>query len=305
MSEKITFVVNGELKKKARLKSEVESLLGNAFELDWQETRESGHGIELARLGAAAGSKYLVAVGGDGTVNEVVNGVMQAGDASRQRVIIGVLAHGTGNDFARTIQAGPTVAGLKSQLEAAKTRQLDLLDVNFAGRTGQPGQRFCNNITDIGIGGDVVMKMSSASKALGGGLAYVLSVFRAFLTFKHKPIRVTAPEYNFEGQGLSVVMANCTTFGSGLIIAPQARPDDSLIQLVVMAKISVWDYIMNLGNVKKGKILTHKQVFYAPVSQVKVETPGFQVPLDMDGEFVGFSPVEVKVVPLALRFLVG
>ena len=123
-----------------------------------------------------------------------------------------------------------------------------------------------------------------------------------FLDYKHRSVRITAESFSWEGKVLLVVMANGRYFGSGLCIAPQAEPDDGKLQLVLLANVSLLDYIKHQGEVRRGELITHPEVTYLQSSYCNIE-PLEECTIDMDGEFVGYGPIETGIVKHGMRFL--
>ena len=98
-------------------------------------------------------------------------------------------------------------------------------------------------------------------------------------------------------------MANGKYFGAGLGVAPDAKPDDGILEVVLASEISLWDYIKNLGNIRKCEKVLHPKMKYFSAKEIVIETPERKLPIDMDGEFIGYSPMKVTVVPQALKFI--
>lgn len=308
MPKSVTFVVNGKLKRRANsLEIEAKRLLDPDFEVTWKVTEKSGDAIAIARNATETGSQYIIAVGGDGTVNEVVNGIMLAEPVSlRMIVIVGVLPYGTGNDFAkRTLKVSAKLSRLREGLLNPKTWEIDVGQAHYHTNDGASASRYFVNIADVGIGADIVQRVASSSKIFGSSMSYLIAGGRSLLAFTPRRVRITSPEYSFEGRCLAVVLANGSSFGSGVVIAPQAKPDDGKIQVVVLAELGMMDYLRHLGHLKKGKVINHKQVFYASVSQCQIDTcDDSALALEIDGEVVGVAPVAAELTQKAIRFLV-
>ena len=143
---KISFIIHGKHRNSTSLISSIRSAFGNQYEAIFSFTEFMGHAIELSKEAAQSGSKYIIGVCGDGILNEIVNGVMLSGN---KEVIVGLLPHGTGNDFAKTVGVTNDVALLRQMIELGSVRNLDLGLVNYKKEAGADAMRYFDNITDI------------------------------------------------------------------------------------------------------------------------------------------------------------
>lgn len=298
----ITFVIHGKLQS-SKLAQQLKEYFTADFKVELLFSEQAYHSIELAKNAVAQGTDYLIIVGGDGTLNEVVNGYMQSPEEKRKRVILGLIPAGSGNDFAKTIGIENDLQALRKYIKEEKYIDLDLGLMRFKNPDGLPGHRYFINIADIGIGGLVAQILSDAPRFLGPNTRYFLSIVRGFLKFKHQEVRLTYDGGEWEGRVLSLCMANGIWFGSGMGIAPQANPTDSKMQLVLLGNVKMLDYLKYLSDIKKAKNITHPEVQYLESSKCKIEVLGKPCPIDMDGEFVGFAPVEMETVTGELKFL--
>lgn len=149
----------------------------------------------------------------------------------------------------------------------------------------------------------VVKKVNESSKFLGADLTYTKSILQAFFTYKHSKVRLTSDNFQWEGPILSLCMANGRYFGSGICIAPQAEVADGQIEIVIMGNVSIMDYLKNMSKIKKGKILEHPEIRYEQVRSCRIEALDAECPVDMDGEFIGYTPIELNIKEHALNFL--
>jgi diacylglycerol kinase (ATP) len=297
---KITFIVHGKYSASDKMITRISEAFDNSFQLDFSFTKAPFDAIELAREVALAGAEYIIGVCGDGTFNEIVNGVMQSG---KKEVCVGLLPSGTGNDFSKTMQVTSDPAALRQLIKAGKTCLIDIGLVNYKKGDGTDGQRYFNNITDVGIGGVIAEKIAGSSKMLGAFLTFQWAIVTTFLQFKHQHAKIKADDFLYEGKILSCIVANGKYFGAGLGIAPDAKPGDGLFEVVLGADISLWDYLKNLGNIRKCKKVIHPQMKYLPAKEIFIETSEKRLPIDMDGEFIGYTPMKVNMLPQALKFI--
>ena len=296
---KITFILHGKNKSNPKIVSGIKKAFGVGYEVVFHYTEFQKHAIDLAKQAALENPTYIIAVGGDGTLNEVANGVMLSGNTE---VKLGLLPYGTGNDFAKTIGVSNSIDELKRLIETNSIKEIDLGLVHFKNLDSKDESRYFINITDVGMGGFIAQKLANSSKWLGAFLTFQKAIVSTFLTYNHRSLKSKADSFVYEGKILSYIIANGKYFGAGLGIAPDAKPDDSFFEIVLGAEISLWDYLLNLGKVQKCLKIEHPQMSYHQAKEVIIESDE-DLPIDMDGEFIGYSPIKVSVVPRALKFL--
>jgi YegS/Rv2252/BmrU family lipid kinase len=204
--------------------------LGLAFEFQFTEGR--GHGIEIAREAAGNGYRYLVAVGGDGTIHEVANGILKT--ANSKITSLGIICTGTGSDLARTLNTPHDFNQACQTLTGGKRRVIDMGLVKFV-KNGLPSERYFVNGAGIGFDATVVSATEKMPKFLGD-FSYLLGLLRTFLTYRNRKVTYKIGEKAVETGTcmLSLVVANGRYFGGGMHIAPNARPDDNLFDMVML-----------------------------------------------------------------------
>lgn len=294
----ISFVLHGKHRKNTRLVEDARHLFANEYTLAFYFTEYKGHAIELAMQAAQQGG-YVIAAGGDGTMNEVVNGVMQA---NNKEVITGLLPCGTGNDFAKTIGVKNSLDELKQLIKKGSVKKIDVGYIKFKDTTGADASRYFINIADVGIGGHIAQRLASYSKWMGAFLTFQRAIVSGFLSYNHQPISARADTFTYKGKILSYIIANGKYFGAGLGIAPDAKPDDGKFAIVLGAEVSLWDYLLNLGKVRQCKKIDHPQMNYHSGCEIFIDSIE-KLPIDMDGEFAGYTPMQVTMLPAAIHLL--
>jgi diacylglycerol kinase (ATP) len=184
---------------------------------------------------------------------------------------------------------------------------LDAGSMQFRLPDGSVNTRYFDNIADLGIGADVVVRVNGVhlrKKILGGKLTFFISILLTFLSYRHKKVRVSWEGFNWEGKVLSLVVANGRYFGSGLGIAPDAKLDDGLFEVVIFADLSIIDYLQNYSRVRQAKKVLHPEAFYYRTNKLSVEPEGKLVIVEADGEIEGQAPIVYTCMPGALKFLV-
>lgn len=301
---KILFLAKALIKNKKSFFRDFEnakrSFTANGWVIDLWETHYAKHAIELARKAAEENYTHVISVGGDGTLSEVVNGLLHANVSKLP--VIGLLPYGTANDFAKTSGAKRGIGLILNAIREKKWKKIDIGKAKF-GKDGGDMTRYFINISDVGIGGHIVQKINQSSKMLGPDLTFMIETLKALVGYKHKSIRCETHDRVWEGKSLAIVISNARFFGSGLCIAPDALLDDGKFDVVILGNVTVRDYLMNLRNLKKGKKLSHPGISYHKADEIKIFSPDGSIPVDMDGELAGYTPVTYSVLPGKIDFI--
>jgi len=248
-----------------------------------------GHLTELARA-AAAEHELLVVVGGDGTLNEVVNGLAGRPDAE-----IAVLPAGTGQDFGRTYGI-PTRFddAIRVALEG-ETMTIDLGRASFGGR-----ERYFANVGSVGMSGAVALRANSMTKALGGRITFYYALAREFARWRNTEVTIAFEGGGRRGPMHDVVVANGQWHAGGMWVAPEASFDDGLFDVVVIGDVTKLDFLTTSPRLYRGGHVRHPRVEVLRSSWLSVEAAA-PLPIELEGEPVGTTPVRFEVVPAALR----
>jgi diacylglycerol kinase family enzyme len=210
---------------------------------------------------------------------------------------------GTGNDFARTINMSANVSLLKKNIDADYYELIDLGLAHFIDSKGFPSSRFFINITDIGIGGVIAQKLISSSRRMSSFLTFQRAIISTLMSYRKQHVHIEADSFHYDGAVMNVVIANGKFFGSGMGIAPEALPGDGLFSVVIIGKVTMLDYIKLLGEVRKCKKIKHAGFTYKIATKISLDSPGISLPIDMDGEFIGYSPMSIEIVHHAIKFI--
>jgi YegS/Rv2252/BmrU family lipid kinase len=278
-------------------------LRAEGVQFDVELTREPGHAEHLARAAALAGSKTILVVGGDGTIHEVVNGLI-ADDAPIGEVTLGVLPVGTGSDFARALlPKGVQREPLAAALYLTKRAQPQPLDVGRIDclRGGQASVRHFVNIAGLGFDGEVADRVNRAGRS-GGTLVYQTMLLRSLAAYQNKHVRLAIDGRVVEGVMNSVVIANARYFGGGMFVAPNARWDDGQFDVIVLGDFGKLEVVANMPRLYRGTHLTHPKVTELRGREVTVEARE-RMFLQAEGELVGEAPARFRILPQALKIL--
>jgi YegS/Rv2252/BmrU family lipid kinase len=269
-------------------------------------TKRSGEAVEIAEREARAGRKFIIACGGDGTINEVVNGLLRAESGAE----LGLLPSGTGGDFRRTLDIPRRTADAARALREGEPRSMDAGRVTFLNEGGAEESRYFVNVASFGMGGDVIRRVKSreglpagAARLLGGRLSFAAAALQAAVTFEKPLVRVSL-DGGAEAQ-LNVAnfcVANARYFGGGMKIAPNALVDDGRFDVVAVGDVSALTVLANSYRLYLGTHLGMQEVRHALARRVRAESAdGSVVKLEVDGELAGRLPAEFEILPGALR----
>ena len=240
------------------------------------------------------GAKLLVVVGGDGSVNEVANGVY---DLDTE---IAVLARGTGWDFIRTYGIPHGLDGAIDVALQGKARAIDLGRVGYRAWDGSPATSYFANVASAGMTGAIAQRANDTTKALGGKASYLLATVAVFSRWQNSELRVSVDDEIRGGRMHDVVVANGRCFGGGMRICPDAEPDDGLFDVLTIGDLTKRDLLTTLPKTFWGGHLPHPKAELLRGAVVSVDAPE-PLPVELDGEQPGTTPVRFEIVPRALR----
>jgi diacylglycerol kinase (ATP) len=268
--------------------------LGLAGETLMSERPE--HLIELAAQAARDGAELVVAVGGDGTLSETVNGLMLAGGGSD----VATIPLGTGMDFVRTYGI-PTRFddAVRTALDGA-TRRIDVGRVSYLTWTGEAAERYVVNVGSVGMSAAVAQRANTMSKALGGRATFFYALVRVFLAWRNTEIEVTLDEARRSARMHDVIVANGRYHGGAMRLAPDAEPDDGLFDVLMIGDVNKIDFLTTAPKLYRGTHLSHPKVDLVKAHTVAVDARE-RLPIELDGEQVGTTPARFEIVPSALR----
>jgi diacylglycerol kinase (ATP) len=304
---KIVFILKGDLRTRNGIDLALDVLRARLprAQVDLQISRYPGHAVSLAAE-ARADCDYLIAAGGDGTLNEVVNGCLQGADDDPERELpcLGVMPLGSANDFARTLGVEKSAEALVGLIASNATRAIDVGRLRCHVKDGDPLVRYFVNVADVGIGAKVVERLAVSGKRLGPTLSYLGAIVATFIGYHRQQIAVESDNgLHWECPALIVVAGNGRYFGAGLCATPQASPDNGELALTLIGDASLLDFARYLGRLKRGELLDHPAVSYHRDRAVRITSSGGPAPVEADGEFLGYTPVDIELLPGRVRFL--
>jgi len=260
-------------------------------------TTHPGHAIEAARQALRDGERYLVAVGGDGTVHEVVNGMVENGGPLAADAVLGVVAAGSGCDFVRSIGLPDDAAQAAERLTGDGVSTIDVGTVTCA----DGSTRCFVNIAEVGLGAAVVAKAAALGRFLGGA-RYAAGFWLTLPRFRPAAVRLDANGQHHAWRAFNVVVANCRFYGGGMQISPNSDPGDCLLDILVMTGPKS-DSFTTLPKVYSGAHLPHRNIAELRAAQLSIEAEPF-FPVEADGELLGTTPASFGIMPGAIRLKV-
>ena len=263
-------------------------------------TEKSGHGIELAREAANSGAELVVAVGGDGTIHEVVNGLMLAD----KKPELGIIGQGTGGDFRKSVGIEHRLDRYIEAIASGKRRSLDV--GKFSG--GGKDSHYFVNILSVGMGGLVDKYVATAPRTLGGKAAYFGASLKALLTAQLGTVKCTVERDGKKDEhtirSYMIAICNGCFFGGGMKVAPMAEIDDDVFELVALGATSKIGFALTSGSIYSGDHIRQPGTVHLRGQKFHLELVNRSAEdvylLDVDGEPMGSLPLDIEVVPKAL-----
>lgn len=254
---------------------------------------------DLAEKAANDGAEIVASVGGDGTLCEVVTGLMRL--PVQKRPALALVPRGTGGDFRKTLGLPTDIAGVATVIRRGRSRAVDVGRVTYTNAAGSEASRYFMNICSFGLSGVVDRAVNSQSKALGGKASFFIGGLQGILSFDSVACELSLDDGPFEAHDAMLVAAcNGRVFGGGMYVAPTADPSDGEMEIVVWSRMSGISKYRNLLKIYSGGHLGVDGVHYKKAKKVVARSPG-EALIDVDGEQLGRLPLTVELVPGALR----
>ncbi|MFD2202376.1 diacylglycerol/lipid kinase family protein [Shivajiella indica] len=297
----VTFIVHGQISRKSKLLRLINETFAGDFVVKVKQTTEFHHADLLTTKALEEGTDFLIAVGGDGTVHEVVNAYLSFG--LLKEVPIGIIPHGRGNDFVKSLGIHQNLKSLLNAVQKNQPKSIDVGWMMFSDSDRNIINRYFVNISDIGLGGLAVQMIKNRPKFLSPNISYAWAIFKSLIFYKSQNVKIITHDWSYEGNVMSLCMANGKYFGSGLCIAPEAELDDGIAEIVIIGNVGIWDYLTKISQLKSGKKIIHPKVFYGKAKKCSIESQ-VPIPIDMDGEFVGYTPLKMEMLQKKVKILI-
>jgi diacylglycerol kinase (ATP) len=267
------------------------------FGAEWIDTHDAGDAQSAAEEWSEG---LLIVVGGDGTVNEVINGLGRAGFP--EDVTLAVLPMGTGNDLAATLAIPNDPEGATDAIRRGRVRTLDVARIRSEG----VGERFFINVSTGGFGAETSGLADEEMKSRWGKLTYFRASLEKARDFDVREVRVTLDGEERKVRAVNVAVGNCRYAGGGWLAAPKANPEDGLLDLVIIEDVGLKETLaLAPAALAKSDYLGKEGIFFARAKKIRVETYPGELEFTADGELIGDEPAEFEVIPHALKVVVG
>jgi YegS/Rv2252/BmrU family lipid kinase len=269
-----------------------------AFDTRFTET--PGHARTLAHEEAKKGRPLIVALGGDGTISEVADGLVTAGcDAE-----MGIIPRGTGGDFRRSLGIENELFAAAEHVRKSKARKVDVGRVTFATHDGTETSRHFVNVTSVGFSSVVAKRANEGSKRLGGRISFLAAVVNSLLTYDNAEVVVSVDDG--EARRMTLLLAavgNGRFFGGGMKICPEAVLDDSYFDFVTVGDLGRLEVLAKIHRIYSGSHLSMKEVSSVRCRRLQLAPadPKAEIPLEIDGETPGRLPARFEILEGALR----
>ena len=269
----------------------------DGYELDWVQTEGPGDASEAAREWPEG---LLIVAGGDGTINDAVNGLGKAGFP--EGVTLGILPAGTGNDLAATLCIPDDPDEAEDVIRQGRVRTLDVARVRSQGIE----ERFFINVATGGLGAEISDANEGELKKRWGKLSYLRASFEVAKDFDVKELDLYLDGELHRVRAVNIVVGNCRFAGGGWLAAPRANPEDGLLDVVIIEKLGLADLLqLAPASMARADYVGKEGVFSARAREIRVETQPPGLEFTVDGEVVGDEPARFSVVPGALKVIVG
>lgn len=272
-------------------------------EFRYEFTEKPCHATEISRSAIKEGAELIVGVGGDGTMNEIANGFFEDHAIINPETALGVVPSGTGSDFSRSLNLPLGFRNAIQIISEAPSNFIDAGHVYYRTASGKDCERYFFNITDFGIGGEVVRHMNR-NRMKKKKSSYLRSTLSTFAHYRNKRLRIRVDGAELPEDSYMIgAVSNGRIFGKGMKIAPEAELDDGLFDLVLVKGMKMWDFCRNVLRIYRGTHLSHPKITLVRGSEIEVVPADGEeqdILIEVDGEQLGQIPATFKILPRSL-----
>ncbi|MBN2346817.1 MAG: diacylglycerol kinase family lipid kinase [Candidatus Aminicenantes bacterium] len=280
-----------------------EAIRSHFREFKYVFTEKPRQATEIARELLRDGFDLLIGVGGDGTLNEISCGFFNAGSdrAINQEAAVGIIPSGTGSDFIRFMRVPREFERSAARIKNSPSRRIDIGKITYGRAGGASRVQYFVNVADFGLGAEVIRNLSRVQTARRGAFTYYRGLLSTLMSYRNKKVHMTLDDgRHLEGEYLIGAVANGRIFGGGMIIAPQAEPDDGFFDLVLVEAMKKLEIVASSRLLYSGTIASHPKVRILKTRKIHVDSPD-PVHIEYDGEVGESLPAEFSIVERALN----
>jgi YegS/Rv2252/BmrU family lipid kinase len=271
-------------------------------EFKYEFTEKPTQAIDISRTAIREGSELIVGVGGDGTINEIANGFFDGKNIINPKTVMGIVPSGTGCDFIRSLHIPTNLKSALTVITQAPSPTIDVGRARFLTRAGTDEERYFLNVADFGFGGEVLERMNQ-NRAKRKAASYLKSTLATFFHYKNKRIKLRIDGEEIpRGEYLIGAISNGKIFGKGMKIAPNARLDDELFDIILVKGMKIWEFLRNVWKIYAGTHLSHPKIAFIQGKKIEAvpEDPDEDILIEIDGEQVGKLPATFEIVPKSI-----
>ena len=279
-------------------------LKNNDIDFVFRKSEYPEHAVAMVRKALKNGYKYIMSVGGDGTANEVVNGFFEKEHLINPKANLIIFSRGTGSDFIKSLGINNSKKEIINIIKNGRKKLIDIGKIEYFNNQNNKAQRYFINISDAGIGGETVARVEKGNKLFSGKLTYLFGALQTLAFYKNKHFEVMIDNKKvIKQKASSILIANGSHFAGGMKIAPKAKVDDGLFNLIVLGDLNKFEIITNLYKAYSGKHLAHPKVDSYQGKDIKINSKE-EVFLNIDGEAAGKLPANFKLIPKKIGVMI-
>lgn len=295
---KIGIIINGISRKKKFFYADILPTLQKEFGVTVFETKYPQHAVELAAQHQSS-FDVMLAAGGDGTLNQVLNGILTS---HPPHAVLGVIPLGTGNDFAGMCKLSANGTTIASMLRSRSFKATDIGRIDCHTPQGKPHTKYFVNVCSLGMGPEVVKRLAISNRRWGPTLTYLSAITTTFFSHQPQSVHVKTNTWSWGGRARVVAIANGISFGNRLYIAPDAKPDDGLFSTFIASDVPLAKFLWYLQSIKTGKRLADRKIHYQQATEVELLAHD-KTAIEAEGEIQGYLPATVSVLPKHIQVL--
>lgn len=279
---------------------EIQKLLGQyEFDFDFAFSEFKNHSVQLAQDAINTGFRKIISVGGDGTLHNIINGIMGQSHVQSSEIVLGVIPIGTGNDWVRTYAIPNQVERAIQIIKNGLIKTQDLGKIDFLSAVKTPV--YFNNLAGMGFDGYVVKQAEKFKKY--GGLAYLIAGLSALFSFRNFQSKIEVNSEVISTKSLMILIGLCRYSGGGMQLTHAPNPNDGLLDISVLSNITKWDFIRHISKLYKGRIDDISKVKTFKTSDITISSDHLKdAYIQADGEFIGHEAIRISLIPQAFSF---
>jgi YegS/Rv2252/BmrU family lipid kinase len=279
-------------------------LKNNGIQFKVKPTERKGHATEFTRELIAEGYRKIISIGGDGTLNEIVNGIFTQDHCPATEIILGLIPVGTGNDWGRMFGIPLIYEGAVQVIKEGKLMLHDIGVISYFNGE-EKAKTYFINIAGLGFEAVVVRKTNKQKdKGMSNKAIYFYNLLSSLITYRNTPVDITIDEKTSRAKVFSINVGNGRYCGGGMRQTPDALPDDGLFDITVIKEMSRIEIIKSLQLLYDGTIMSHPKVSGYRSNNLKVNSDSLLY-IEADGESLGHTPVEFSIIPSAVNIIYG